>query len=91
MAQACRRIEVADAEGGPAATAPAHRQLDLEPCGFEHFHRGDADVRFVIAHKGVVPQHHPAARRELSRGPAGEPMIKPLPGVMRQRPLPRQA
>ena len=28
---------------------------------FQHFHRGNADVRFVIPHKGVVPKNDFAA------------------------------
>ena len=28
---------------------------------FQHFHRGDADVRFVITHESVIPQNDATA------------------------------
>ncbi len=63
LAEPRRLVEVALAEGRPPATLPANGQGHLEPGGFEDLHRRDADMRLVVAHKGVVPEHDPAARR----------------------------
>src|SRR3989442_408258 len=47
-----------------------------------------ADVRFVVTHKGVIPEKDPATRRILQVRSAGEPAIEALAGIMRQRTLP---
>ena len=57
-----RRFEIALAEGGTAATFAAFDERDVEAKSFENFDRGDADVRFVVADKGIVPKNDFAAR-----------------------------
>src|SRR5258707_74085 len=66
-------------------------QLDLEPSGFENIHRRDADVRLMITDERIVREHDAAARGRRRGGPRGKPMIKPMPGVVRQGPLAGQA
>ena len=56
----CCGIEVSLAECGATAAATVFYERNFESERFEHFHGSDADVRFVIAHKRVVPKDHGA-------------------------------
>src|SRR5262249_8415263 len=53
-----RGIEISLTEGWASAAASIFYQCNFEPERFEYFHCGDADVRFVVAHKGVIPENH---------------------------------
>ena len=54
-------IEITDTECWSSAAAPIFYKRNLEPERFQDSHRSDADMRFVIAHKGVVPEDDMAA------------------------------
>src|SRR6516165_6787934 len=49
-------IEISYAECWSSAALPIFCERNLESECFQNFHSGDADVRFVIAHKGVGPK-----------------------------------
>src|SRR5205823_5948663 len=76
------------AEGGPSATFAFVYQLDPKAGGLKDTDGSRADVRFVVTHKGVIPEKDPATRRILQVRSAGEPAIEALAGIMRQRTLP---
>ena len=61
LSEFCGGIEVSHAECRPSATAAIFYKHNFESERFEHFHGGNADVRFVIAHKCVVPKDDVAA------------------------------
>jgi len=81
------------ATSSAAAAAAAFHERDLEAERFKNTHRGDADVRLVIAHKGVVPENDaPALSGERGRGARAthvlrEPFVEAAHGVVRQGPL----
>ena len=73
------------AECGAPATLPADRQVDLEPGRFQHFYRGNPDVRLMIPNERIVPEHHtPAGGRMVSLGMVREPAAERLPCVVRE-------
>ena len=91
-------VEVSLAERRASAAAPIFYERDFESERFQNFHRSDADVRFVVAHKGVVPKDDMAAGRDAApRRPVGaerrpyhvlfKPFVEALVGVMGQRTL----
>src|ERR1044071_7807191 len=55
-AEFSRVIEIALAEGRPATTLAPFRKQHLETERFQHCHGGDANLRFVITDKGIVPE-----------------------------------
>ena len=57
----CGGIEVSLAKCRSAAAAPMFHERHFEAERFQHFHRCNADVRFVIPHKCVVPKNDFAA------------------------------
>ena len=57
----CGGIEVSMAERRATAAAAVFYERNFESKRFEHFHGSNADVRFVITHKGVVPKDNFAA------------------------------
>jgi hypothetical protein len=63
----CRGIKISLAECRSAAAAPLLQERDFESERFEYFHCGNADVRFVIAHKRVVPENDFASSGERGR------------------------
>src|SRR5580765_4805372 len=75
-------IEISLAECGSTATLASGGQSDFESCGFENFYSGDADMRFMVADKGVVPENDSAARQFMSRSMTPEPFVKAVPGVV---------
>jgi hypothetical protein len=52
----CSGIEISLTECRPATAAPIFHKRDFEPERLEHFDCRDADVRFVVAHKCVIPK-----------------------------------
>ena len=60
----CGGIEVSLAECRSSAAAAIFYERNFESERFQHFHRGNADVRFVIPHKCVVPKNDVAAFEE---------------------------
>src|SRR5947208_12708660 len=50
-----------------STAAAIFRERNLKPQRFQHFHCGDSDVRFVIAHECVVPEDDRAASGERGR------------------------
>ncbi len=54
-------IEISLAERWPAAALPIFYKRNVKAERLQYFHRSDADVRFVITHKGVVPEDDLAA------------------------------
>jgi hypothetical protein len=54
-------FEVALAEGGAAAAFAAFDERHVVTKSFKDFDGGDADVRFVVTDKGVVPKDDFAA------------------------------
>ena len=48
-------IEISLTECRSSAAAAIFHQHNFKPERFQYFHCSDADVRFVIAHKSVVP------------------------------------
>src|ERR1019366_2721023 len=67
---------MADAERGASAAFPLRGQRDRETGGFQHGHGGDADVRFVITDKRVVPKNHAAALRMAQALVPREPVVE---------------
>ena len=57
----CGGIEVSLAECRATAAAAIFHERHFESERFEYFHRCNADVRFVIPHKCVVPKNDVAA------------------------------
>jgi len=55
-------VEVALAKGRAAATASGARKQNFKTRRFQHGQCGPANVRFIIAHEGVVPENHRPAR-----------------------------
>ena len=49
-------LEIALAEGRPAAATPTLDECNFKAGGFQHGHGGLADVRLVVADEGVVPK-----------------------------------
>jgi hypothetical protein len=80
-------VEMSLAEGGPAATLASGGQRDLIAGGFQDGHGGDADVRFMIANEGVVPEEDATAVAGGAGRPTGEPAVEPVAGEARQRPV----
>src|SRR6266436_2781623 len=52
----CGEIEISLTKWRSPAAAPIFRKRNFEPERFQHFYGSKADVRFVIAHKGIVPE-----------------------------------
>jgi len=74
-------------EGGATATVPAGWKEDVESGAFECLDRGDADVRFVISHEGIVPEENGAPGWGV-RGSMGlKPMIETFGSVRGERSL----
>src|SRR6266478_8910341 len=66
----CGEIEISLTKCRSPAAAPIFRKRNFEPERFQHSYRSKADVRFVIAHKGIVPEDDFAEsgeRRRLAR------------------------
>ena len=82
-----RFVKITYAEGGAAAALAFGQQGDGKTGGFEHGDGGAADVRFVVAHKGVVPENHAATLGLGAVMMFGKPMIKTFAGKFSQRPL----
>ena len=61
LCEFCGGIEVSLAKCRSTAAAAVLHERDFESERFKHFHRGNADVRFVIPHKCVVPENDGAA------------------------------
>ncbi len=57
----CGGIEVSLAECWASAAAAIFYERNFESERFEYFHRSNADVRFVITHKCVVPKNDGAS------------------------------
>ena len=72
-------IEVSLAKCRATAAAAIFHERHFEAERFQHFHRCNADVRFVVPHKCVVPKNDVAAvpvaalhaPRRLGRRPCG--------------------
>src|SRR5437899_7301010 len=85
-------VEISLAKRRPPATvSPAH-QRNLQAERFQHFYRGLADMRFVVANERIVPENDLAAvvAAVVDRG-AGvnysmflKPVIETFLGVFRQ-------
>src|SRR5215472_2643728 len=56
LGEFCRGGEIALAECRPSATPSVLYERNFESECFEHFYRGNADVRLVIPYKSVVPK-----------------------------------
>ena len=54
-------IKISLTERRSSAAAAIFHKLDVKSERFEHFHRGNSDVRLVVTHKGVVPEDDIAA------------------------------
>jgi hypothetical protein len=52
----CSGIEISLAKGRTSAAAPIFHKRDFEAERLEHFDCRDADVRFVVADKCVIPE-----------------------------------
>src|ERR1019366_9257770 len=78
-------VEIPLTERGPPATFPPPHECDFKAGGLQYFHRRDADARFVIAHKRVVPQHRAPAKCRVRTRVFRKPLVKPLLREMRQR------
>src|SRR5262245_31568265 len=57
----CCGIEISLAECRSSATTAILHERDFESDRLEHFRRSDADMRFVVAHKRVVPKNDGAS------------------------------
>ena len=56
FANFCRGIEISLAKCRAPAALPIFYKGDLESERFKDFDRSDSNVRFVIAHKRVIPK-----------------------------------
>ena len=54
----CSGIEISLTECRSSAASSFLHEGNFKPEGFEHFHRGDSDMRLVVAHEGVVPENN---------------------------------
>ena len=91
-AEARRVVQISLAESRASAAFALRRKLDLEAERFEHGHGRNADMWFVIADKRVIPKDDLAATAAVAAvALPNEPVIEPLPRVMRQRALGRKA
>ena len=63
----CGEIEISLTKWRSPAAAPIFYEHNLKPERLQHFYCCDADVRFVIAHKGIVPQDDFATSGERGR------------------------
>src|ERR1051326_877548 len=62
LAEICSFVEIALAEGGTAAAFASNRQRDFKARSFKDFHRRDADMWFMVADEGIIPQNDASAR-----------------------------
>src|SRR5262245_26742482 len=82
-------LKVPLAESRSTATLPAIDELNFVADSLKHLYCRHADVRFVVAHKGVVPENHAPAFTWCRFGPPSEPPVESLPGVKGQGTLAR--
>src|SRR5205809_8008564 len=53
----CGGVEISQTKCRSSAAASIFHQHNFKPKGFQHFHRSDSNVRFVISHECVVPEN----------------------------------
>lgn len=80
-------IEISLAERGASATFASGRQSNFEACSFEDFHRGNADVRLMIANESVVPKNDTTACGAMGWLVTPKPFVEAMTGIARQRSL----
>src|SRR5439155_26564273 len=83
----CGGIEISLTECRTAAAMPLLHEGNFKAKCFEHFHRGDSDMRLVIAHEGVVPEDDFASIAAVSapgHSMSSKPAIESFARVMRQ-------
>src|SRR5882724_2864209 len=63
----CSAFKIAHTKRRATTATSVFHERYFEPKGFQHFDGGDSDVRFVIAHEGVVPEDDFAPSGERGR------------------------